>query len=604
MEQPGDDGHLTIAIVGHVDHGKSTIVGRLLADTRSLPAGKLEQVQAFCARRGRPVEYAMLVDALREERSQGITIETARVFFKSDRRDYLIMDAPGHVAFMRNMVTGAARADAAVLVIDAQEGVRETTRRHGYLLWQLGIRDVVVLINKMDLVAYSQDRFASVGAELAAFLAGVGVEPRGYIPVSGPAGDNIAIPSTRMPWYHGPTLLSELDRIEKVEAPGALPLRLPVQAVYRFGGDDDRRIVAGRVVAGRLTCGDELVFLPSGQRSRVASIQAYGDNPPQTVWAGQSTGLTLTDPIYVQRGEVATRVGDALPRLARRLRVSIFWLDHEPMRLGATYVLKLATAKARATLTGIQRVMDEADLRPRSDARSIQACEVAECTLELASPIACDLIGDIVETARFVIVDNHAIRGGGIVIGVTEEGLREVAPDRNRSDAIGARERARHYGQQPACIFLVSELADLAKQAARSIDALLLAEGRAVYRLELPATDQPGFGQTLASLLDAGLLVVVSASDSSRQEVRRLHDELNGAHSLIVWLGNASPSWPAPETVTIDGADGCGRIRQILAERGIVTGDQATSSPRAGGPDRCRSANPDGSPNGDKPAGS
>ena len=183
---------MSIVVVGHVDHGKSTVVGRLLADTGILPQGKLEQIQKACERAGRPFEYAYLIDALKDERSQGITIDAARVFFKSARRHYLINDAPGHVEFLKNMVTGAARAEAALLVIDAQEGIRENSRRHGYLLGLLGIRKVIVLINKMDLVGYREDVFNQIRAEYASFLAGTGLQPKDYIPVSGLGGDNIS----------------------------------------------------------------------------------------------------------------------------------------------------------------------------------------------------------------------------------------------------------------------------------------------------------------------------------------------------------------------------------------------------------------------------
>lgn len=580
MEPRGDAGHLTIAVVGHVDHGKSTIVGRLLAETNSLPAGKLEQVEVWCAHRGRPLEYALLVDALRDERAQGITIETARVFFRSAQREYLVMDAPGHVAFVRNMVTGAARADAAVLVIDAAEGVRENSRRHGYLLGQLGFRDVVVLINKMDLVGYSEDRFVAVCRDYGAFLAEVGVRPLCQVPVSGAAGDNITTHSSRMPWYHGPDLLAVLDGIDRVESPSDLPLRLPVQAVYRFGdgGADNRRIIAGRVVAGRMRCGDELLFFPSGQRSRVASIEAFGTTPAQTVSAGQSTGFTLTDRIYVQRGDIATRASDPAPLVARLLRVSVFWLAHEPLRRGSTYVLKLGTATVRATLTGIPRVMDKADLQSRPDAQLVNACEVAECTFELAGPVACDEIGAIVETARFVIVHGHAIGGGGIVLEVMKPAKHASAPGSTRPDAIGARERARRYGQQPACLFVVSDDPGFAVEMARTLEEMLFAEGRAVHRLDLPALEQPGLGQVIAALLDAGLLVIVSAIDTGRQDLWRLSAKLSGVESFVLWLGAASPLWPAPAAHTVHGEDASGRIREILVDRGILSDDSIARS--------------------------
>jgi len=206
---------MPIVIVGHVDHGKSTVIGRLLADTGSLPQGKLEQVRAACERDSRPFEYAFLIDALRDERAQNITIDSARVFFKSAARNYIIIDAPGHIEFVKNMVTGASRAEAALLVIDAHEGIRENSRRHGYLLWMLGIRKIVVLVNKMDLVDYSQSTFDAICKEYQAFLSEVGVAPSGYIPVSGREGDNIASASARMPWYTGSTVLGALDAFEK-----------------------------------------------------------------------------------------------------------------------------------------------------------------------------------------------------------------------------------------------------------------------------------------------------------------------------------------------------------------------------------------------------
>jgi bifunctional enzyme CysN/CysC len=205
---------MNIVIAGHVDHGKSTVVGRLLADTHSLPEGKLEAVQALCRRNSKPFEYAFLIDALKDEMAQGITIDAARVFFKTPQRDYLIMDAPGHIEFLKNMATGASRAEAALLVIDAEEGVRENSRRHGYMLQMLGIRQIAVLVNKMDLVGYDREVFDDIVKAYTAFLEEIGVKPARFIPVSGMAGDNIAAPSANMPWYKGDTVLVSLVRFE------------------------------------------------------------------------------------------------------------------------------------------------------------------------------------------------------------------------------------------------------------------------------------------------------------------------------------------------------------------------------------------------------
>ena len=238
---------LHVVFVGHVDHGKSTVVGRLLADTGSLPEGKLERIRVLCERTARPFEYAFVLDALRKERAQGITIDAARVFFKSGAREYVLHDAPGHLEFLKNMVTGASRADAAILVVDALAGVGDNTRRHVYLLSLLGLRRVVVLINKMDLVQYRHDVFEAVSAECRSILTCVDLRPLTIIPVSGQSGDNIIQKSSRMPWFTKETLLSALDDLEGRPPVADGPLRLPVQDVYKFTEDgDQRRIIAGR----------------------------------------------------------------------------------------------------------------------------------------------------------------------------------------------------------------------------------------------------------------------------------------------------------------------------------------------------------------------
>src|SRR5215210_6217349 len=219
------DGHqrMNIVIVGHVDHGKSTVVGRLLADTHSLPEGKLEQVRAQCELNSKPFEYAFLLDALKDEQAQGITIDAARVFFKSRQREYLILDAPGHIEFLKNMITGAARAEAALLIIDAAEGVQESSRRHGYMMSLLGIRQLAVLVNKMDLVGWDAGVFEAIVKDYGAFLNQVGIQPACFLPVSARGGDNIAEPSANVPWHQGPTVLQALDAFRSDPLPVERP---------------------------------------------------------------------------------------------------------------------------------------------------------------------------------------------------------------------------------------------------------------------------------------------------------------------------------------------------------------------------------------------
>ncbi len=263
---------LNIVIVGHVDHGKSTLVGRLFNDTGSMPEGKVEAIRAVCERRGMPFEWGFLMDALQAERDQGVTIDAAHIRFRSALRDYIIIDAPGHREFLKNMVTGAASADAALLVIDAAEGVREQSRRHGYLLHLLGVRQVAVAVNKMDLVDYDAERFAAIEAEYRAYLGRIGIDPTCFMPVSAREGDNVASSSTRMKWYQGATIVDALDAFAAPPPATDLPLRLPLQDVYRF---DDRRILAGRIESGRLAVGDALQLSPANETARVARIGSW-----------------------------------------------------------------------------------------------------------------------------------------------------------------------------------------------------------------------------------------------------------------------------------------------------------------------------------------
>lgn len=232
---------MNIVIVGHVDHGKSTVIGRLLADTGSLPEGKLDSVKEYCRKNSRPFEYAFLLDALKDEQAQGITIDTARCFFKTSKRDYIIIDAPGHIEFLKNMVTGASRAEAALLVIDAKEGIKENSKRHGHIVSMLGIKQVVVLVNKMDLVDFSKEVYESIISEFGEFLQKVNIKPINFIPISAFNGDNIAQKSPNTLWYEGPTVLEQLDGFVNKKENRQLPFRMPVQDIYKFTEEGDDR---------------------------------------------------------------------------------------------------------------------------------------------------------------------------------------------------------------------------------------------------------------------------------------------------------------------------------------------------------------------------
>jgi bifunctional enzyme CysN/CysC len=412
---PQESQQLKIVIVGHVDHGKSTFVGRLFHDTGSLPEGKLEQLRLIAERRGVPFEWANLMDALQSERDQNITIDTAQIWFRTAKRQYVIIDAPGHKEFLKNMVTGAANAEAALLVIDAHEGVQENSRRHGYLLHLLGIRQLAVLVNKMDLEQYSRARFQSIEREYRAWLAGIGLSPKTFIPIVARDGDNIAASSPRMPWWNGPTVVQTLDAFATEAPPLDQPLRFPIQDVYRF---DDRRILAGRVEAGTLKVGERLVFCPYNKVSTVKSIERWNAPPRDHALAGESIGITLTEQIFVERGAIAA-LENAPPYELTRFKARIFWLGRNSFRKGKTYKLKLGSQEAECQIDSIDRVIDASTLETVSRGEKeifVGRHEVAELSIRTKRPIAFDAHTEIIPTGRFVIVDQYDVSGGGIIL--------------------------------------------------------------------------------------------------------------------------------------------------------------------------------------------
>jgi bifunctional enzyme CysN/CysC len=398
-----------------VDHGKSTFVGRLLHDTGSLPEGKLEQLQQIAERRGMPFEWANLMDALQAERDQNITIDTAQIWFRTKQRQYVIIDAPGHKEFLKNMITGAASAEAALLLIDAQEGIQENSRRHGYLLHFLGITQIAVLVNKMDLVNYSQERFDAIEREYRAFLKSIGVEARVFVPMTARDGDNIATHSAKMNWFTGPTVLSVLDQFRTAEPPSHLPLRFSVQDVYRF---DERRIVAGRVESGTLKVGDRLQFCPANKVSTVKTIERWSAPASESATASESIGITLTEQIFVARGAVGA-LETALPYNLNRFKTRVFWMGRAPFRKGKLYKLKLLAQEVDCEIDAIEKVLDASTLetirRDDKDAH-VGRYEIAELYLRTKRPVAFDAHSEIINTGRFVVCDGFDVVGGGIVV--------------------------------------------------------------------------------------------------------------------------------------------------------------------------------------------
>jgi len=477
---------LRIVIVGHVDHGKSTLVGRLLHDTNSLPLGKVEEIRAMSDRRGMPFEYAFLMDALQAERDQGITIDTSQIWFNSDKRNYVIIDAPGHKEFLKNMITGAAQSDAALLIIDAVEGVREQSRRHGYLLHLLGIRQVAVAINKMDLVNYSQARFDEIAAEYRAYLTELGVVPTFILPVSAREGENIVTRSNAMQWYDGPTVVGALDCFVSEPLSSELPLRLPVQDVYKF---DERRIIAGRIESGRVNVGDEIMFSPSNKTARVKSLEVWPATltAPSSVSAGYSVGLTLDEQIFVERGDTISHVRNA-PVETDVFRARLFWLGHEPLTIGKSYKLKLNTTEAQVQVQKIEAVIDTGDLSSET-ATEVGRNQVAEIVLRSRRMVALDAFNDMPATGRFVLVDDYDIAGGGIISMEGYADQRQLITQRSTNivkveQGVSDDERARMNGHRGGVIWFTGLSGAGKSTLSVELERRLFEKGYSVYVLD------------------------------------------------------------------------------------------------------------------------
>jgi bifunctional enzyme CysN/CysC len=546
---PADE-HLRIVIVGHVDHGKSTLVGRLMHDSGSLPDGKLAAIQAMSERRGMPFEWAFLMDAFQSERDQGITIDTAQIWFHTAQRNYVIIDAPGHREFIKNMITGAASADAALLLIDAAHGVQQQSRLHGFLLQILGIRQIVVVVNKMDLVGYSAERFAAIRQLYRDYLDRLGFADVTFIPVSARDGDNIANGSPAMGWYVGPTLLEALDAFAAPAPAVDLPLRLPIQDVYKF---DERRILVGRIESGRLAVGDRLLFSPSNKSARVASIEAWAAPLPRQAEAGRSVGITLDEQLFIERGELASHLEDP-PIETNVFRARLFWLGHKPLAVGAEYRLKLATRDVPVTVHQIERIYQVEDLSVAS-AHELPRHGVGDVILRSRPLLALDEGRALARTGRFVLTDGPNIVAGGQIdmegypdqrssVTVRSSNLHSVA---HRVPADARNLRNGHRGG----VLWFTGLSGAGKSTlAMAVEQALFRKGYHVYVLdgdnvrqglnanlsfspEDRAENIRRVGEVAALFADAGMIAITAFISPYRADRQRAREAAHGAFREI-----------------------------------------------------------------------
>ena len=403
---------INLVIVGHVDHGKSTLIGRLLYDTGKLSPERIADLREISKNTGKELEFAYVMDHLKEEREQNVTIDTAQTFFSTDKREYVIIDAPGHVEFTKNMVTGASLAEVAILIVSAREGVEEQTRRHAYILGLLGLKQAIVVINKMDTVEYSDARFEEVKEQTISHLSTIGIEPTFVIPISAIEGDMVAKRGDSMDFYEGPTVLEALDTFKIRESRDNMPLRFPIQDVYKH---DPKRILVGRIESGKLEVGEKVLFYPSGKTSTIKTVEMFRQEATKAS-AGMSIGITITEPLFIERGEVMIHPGDT-PTIADTIDANVFWMSKKPLKKGERLHLRCATQEVDCTIKEIKKRLDSSNLSViEENADHIENNEVGELTIVTDDPIVIEDFNRVEELGRFVLVKDLDVAAGGIVI--------------------------------------------------------------------------------------------------------------------------------------------------------------------------------------------
>lgn len=477
---------LQIVVVGHVDHGKSTLIGRLLYDTHAWPENAIEKVKRISKEKGKAFEYAYLLDAFEEEQKQGITIDTTRLLFATKKRDYVIIDAPGHKEFLKNMISGASSAEAALLMVDAKEGIQEQSRRHGYILSLLGIQQVAVVVNKMDLVDYSQEVYEKIQQDFNEFLHNLNIYPEKYIPISAYHGENLVERTKKMDWYKGETILEAIDNMKKAKGLEEQPLRFPIQDVYKF---DHRRILAGRIESGTLRVGDEIIIYPSQKVTKVKTIESWLDNDKvDVVSAGMSVGITVEDEFFNKRGELISHKEDA-PLKGNLFNANLFWMGRNPLVQNKKYKLKLATVEVECEIFCINKVIDASTLQNIEYAKEVKQNDVAEVTIKTKQIVPFDEFRNLTNTGRFVIVDDLDVSGGGIITGIEETlSNREIVTKSTnivpRKRLVSKREREEKWNQKGKVIWLTGLPGCGKNEIAIKLEKKLFDLGKKVYYLD------------------------------------------------------------------------------------------------------------------------
>ncbi|RWM99018.1 MAG: sulfate adenylyltransferase subunit CysN [Mesorhizobium sp.] len=530
---------------GSVDDGKSTLIGRLLSDTKQIFEDQLAALENDSRKHGTTgddIDFALLVDGLEAEREQGITIDVAYRFFATPKRKFIVADTPGHEQYTRNMATGASTADVAIVLIDARQGVLRQTRRHSIIASLLGIRHIVLAVNKIDLVGFDKTVFDRIVADYGDFAQSLGFNSIVPIPMSARFGDNVTSRSERTPWYSGPSLIEHLETVSVDEAAIELPFRFPVQYVNR--PNLDFRGFAGTIASGSVSKGDEVVVAKSGRASRVKRIVAHGGDLEQAV-AGQAITLVLEDEVEVSRGNMLVSPA-ARPQVADQFAANLVWFDEQALLPGRSYILRTETDQVSATVTDLKYRVNVNDFAHEA-AKSLDLNEVGVCNLSTRAPIAFDPFAENRTTGAFILIDriSNATVGAGMIL----HSLRRAENIHWQSLDVGKRGRSDLKNQRPA-VFWFTGLSGSGKSTiANLFERKLFASGRHTYILDgdnvrhglnrdLGFTDADRVenirrvAEVAKLMADAGLIVIVSFISPFSAE-RRMARELMGEGEFV-----------------------------------------------------------------------
>lgn len=536
---------MTVVFLGHVDHGKSTLIGRLLYDTEQVTSDRIDFARVRSEEQGRILEYAFLLDGLEEEQAQGITIDFTQIRFVTQSHNFILADAPGHREFLKNMLSGASNAEAAVLLIDAAEGIREQSRRHGYLLTLLGVKQLVVVINKMDLVDWDEQVYDNIVNEYKDFLSSIDFSAEAYIPVAAYTGDNIKEHSLHMPWYKGNTVLQQLDHFQTPSV-NQLPLRLPVQDIYRFGA---RRLLAGRVDAGKIKQGQVVTVWPTQEQTMIKGLERWPENNVQEAMQGQNVAIELNDPLFAERGMVIA-AADNPPFVSRSFHARIVWLGRQPLAPGLRYKIKIGFQETSAWVERLTRVIDIGNLQDVND-HCVPSGFVAEAIVMTDQPIVFDLFAENPSMGRFVLVDGYQITGGGIITAVADQ---KQADDFKRDNQkflyptigpITRENRVMRNSHKPGILWFTGLSGAGKTTIARKLEEKLFQQGCQVYVLDgdnirtglnkdlgFSANDRKENIRRIAEVaklfVDAGMIVItafISPYEEDRSKAKALFAE-------------------------------------------------------------------------------